>query len=87
MTRLESSLRHGEEKQQEMAKLRAELDRLNAVAAPLHRQVDRAQYVLNLINAFAHQRYGEDATVMQEGAHPRIAAAYGQQVVRAVKAA
>jgi hypothetical protein len=87
MTLMESSLRNGAEKFAELAKLREELGEVASVANPLHARVNAAEGALGLIDGLARQRYGEGIVVAQEGAHAPGALAYGQRIVRALRAA
>ncbi len=68
-------------------KLREELREVASVANPLHRRVNEAELALGFIDTRAHWRYGDGLQVAQEGAHAPAAQAYGQQIVRALKAA
>lgn len=83
----EGSRGNGTEKFAALDKLREELREVAGLANPLHARVDAAQFALALIDALTSQGYGEGVVVSQEGAHEPVAAAYGQRVVRALKAA
>lgn len=85
--RMESSGRSGDEKFAALAALRQEHVDVAVAARPLSARVAAAEAALGLIDALARQKYGDRVAVLQEGAHPTLAAAYGQRVAFALSAA